>query len=82
MKWLEIQKERISEECSNENEIDAQLFVLVNEVMSNIRFPMMDSRQLAGLLLSPLVMKFKDFFMEKMALGVAFHKGNEIKLNE
>lgn len=76
MKWLDIQKERLMEETNNEAEIDKQMQMLIDEVMSNIRFPMMDSRQLAGLLLSPLVIKYKDFFIEKMAIGVAFHKGN------
>lgn len=75
MKWLENQRERLTEETSNETEINNQHFALVNEVMSNIRFPMMNSRQLAGLLLSPLIMKYKDFFIEKMAIGVAFHNG-------
>ena len=73
MKWVEIQKERLIEE--NDADIDNQLFVYVSEVMSNIRFPMMNSRELTSLLLSPLVMKYKDFFMEKMAIGAAFNKG-------
>lgn len=62
---------------TNELDIYSQHFALVSEVMVNIRFPMMDSRQLASLLLSPLVMKFKDFFMERMAIGVAFHQGGD-----
>ncbi|XP_065210315.1 BTB/POZ domain-containing protein 17-like [Planococcus citri] len=75
VKWLDIQYERILDETANETEADKQIMILINLVMSNIRFPMMDSRQLAGLLLSSLVMKYKDFFIEKMAVGVAFHKG-------
>lgn len=59
----------------NGTDVDNQLFVYVNEIMSNIRFPMMNSRELTSLLLSPLVMKYKDFFMEKMAIGAAFNKG-------
>lgn len=75
IKWLKAQEERLMEEYSNEAEVENQLGLLVNEVMSNIRFPMMDKGQLATLLLFPLVMKHKDFFMEKMRLGVAFHEG-------
>ena len=74
--WLDVQLKRITEEMTNESDIDNQHFALVSEVMVNIRFPMMDSRQLASLLLSPLVMKYKEFFMERMAIGVAFHQGN------
>lgn len=78
IKWLKTQEERIIEEYSIEAEVENQLFMLVNEVMSNIRFPMMDKGQLATLLLFPLVMKYKDFFMEKMRIGVAFHAGNYV----
>jgi hypothetical protein len=73
-----VQKERLKEE-TNEADLDNQLFVYVNEVMSNIRFPMMNSRELTSLLLSPLVMKYKDFFMEKMAVGAAFNRGSNMK---
>lgn len=76
VRWLDIQKERLTEETNSEAEIDRQMLFLINEVMSNIRFPMMDPRQLAGLLLSPLVKNHKEFFFEKMAVGVAFHEGN------
>mgnify|MGYP006989421241 CR=1 FL=1 len=48
---------------------------LVIEVMSNIRFPMMSPRQLAELLLNPLTTKYKEFFVEKMAIGMSFHSG-------
>lgn len=48
---------------------------LVVEVMSHIRFPMMSPRQLAELLLSPLTTKYKEFFVERMAIGMSFHSG-------
>jgi hypothetical protein len=60
---------------------------LVVEVMSHVRFPMMSPRQLADLLLSPLTKTYKEFFVERMAIGMAFHSGaiydgltHEIKL--
>ena len=73
-KWIEIQREHLAEEI-NEVDVDNQLFMYVQEVMSNIRFPMMNSRELSSLLLSPLVMKYKEFFIEKMAIGAAFNRG-------
>lgn len=75
IKWLKAQEERLLEMYSNEAEVENHIVSLVEEVMSNIRFPMMDKAQLATLLLFPLVMEHKDFFMEKMRLGVAFHEG-------
>lgn len=64
------------EAYANEAEVENQIVALLNEVMSNIRFPMMDRGQLANLLLFPQVMKYKDFFVEKMRVGVEFHQGN------
>lgn len=51
---------------------------LLQDVMSHIRFPMMSPRQLAELLLSPLTTKYKEFFIERMAIGMAFHSGNTL----
>jgi BTB/POZ domain-containing protein 17 len=47
--------------------------------MSCVRFPMMSPRQLADLLLSPLVTKYKDFFINRLALGMAFHKNDRVR---
>ncbi|GAB6029236.1 BTB POZ domain containing [Chamberlinius hualienensis] len=46
---------------------------LVSEVMSHIRFPMLQPIQVAQLLLSPLVIRFNNFFFEKMADAMSFH---------
>lgn len=46
---------------------------LVTEVMSYVRFPMMCPRQLASLLVHTLTSRFKDFFVERMALAMTFH---------
>ena len=48
---------------------------LVEEVMLHVRFPMMTPRQLAELLLVPLTSRHKDFFVERMAMGMSFHSG-------
>lgn len=73
MKWLNYQKKKFPEENDMEQ--------LVVEVMSNIRFPMMSPRQLAELLLSPLTTMYKEFFVEKMAIGMSFHSGKHHKLH-
>ena len=43
--------------------------------MLHVRFPMMTPRQLAELLLVPLTSRHKDFFVERMAMGMSFHSG-------
>lgn len=44
-----------------------------------VRFPMMSPRKLADLLLSPLVTKYKDFFLDRLALGMAFHRNDKAR---
>lgn len=53
---------------------------LTEQVMMNIRFPMMSPRELAELLLSPLINKYKEFFVERMAIGMIFHSGQEDRI--
>lgn len=49
---------------------------LVPFVMSHVRFPMMTPRQLASLLIDPLVTRFQDFFVSQMTLAMRFHSNN------
>jgi hypothetical protein len=73
---LDLQKERLSHDTANTvGDVDAHMEQLVVEVMSHVRFPMMSPRQLADLLLSPLTKTYKEFFVERMAIGMAFHSG-------
>lgn len=79
VKWLDLQKERLSHNAANmSDDIDAHMEQLVVEVMSHVRFPMMSPRQLADLLLSPLTKTYKEFFVERMAIGMAFHSGTKV----
>lgn len=63
VKWTEMQDEQ------NENS--------VIQVFSYIRFPMMSPRQLADLLQCPLTLRYKEFFVERMAMAMAFHSGSQ-----
>lgn len=63
VRWIE------SQEDHNEN--------LIRQVFAYVRFPMMSPRQLADLLLCSLTQRYKDFFVERMAIAMAFHSGNE-----
>ena len=59
VRWIEAQEE--------------QSEGLVRQVLSCVRFPMMSPRQLADLLICPLTHRYKDFFVERMAIAMAFH---------
>lgn len=68
MQWLEYQLDS-EDDSSNEN------FSLVETVISYIRFPMMTGKELAQLLLFPLVRTYKEVFIDRMTIGVAYHTG-------
>ncbi|XP_050738861.1 uncharacterized protein LOC127009649 [Eriocheir sinensis] len=55
---------------------------LTYEVMKFVRFPMMTPRQLAELLLVPLTIKYKEFFVTRMAIGMSFHSGQWERVRE
>lgn len=55
---------------------------LTEHIMLNIRFPMMSPRQLAELLLSPLIKKYKEFFVERMGIGMLYHSGQEERIQD
>ena len=63
VRWID------SQEDHNEN--------LIRQVFAYVRFPMMSPRQLADLLLCSLTQRYKDFFVERMAIAMVFHSGNE-----
>ncbi|CAB0011506.1 unnamed protein product, partial [Nesidiocoris tenuis] len=72
--WIEYQKQNMIEEGLDAETVESYLESLVYEVMSHIRFPMMSPSQLADLLIHPLTQKYKEFFVERMGIGMAFHR--------
>lgn len=82
VKWLDLQRGRMRNEELREEEIEKQIETLTEQVMMHIRFPMMSPRQLAELLLSPLVKKYKEFFVERMGIGMIYHSGQEDRVQE
>ncbi|XP_014482683.1 PREDICTED: BTB/POZ domain-containing protein 17 [Dinoponera quadriceps] len=79
--WLDHQAYRLRAQLSAD-ELEATLHQLVIAVMSPVRFPMMSPRQLADLLLSPLTKKYKEFFVERMSIGMSFHSGQTDRVRE
>lgn len=80
--WLELQRQQLMQEVESEQQLEMQMEALVQEVMANVRFPMMTPRQLAELLLSPLTKQYKEFFIERMAIGMSFHSGHTQRVQE
>lgn len=71
-KWLAIQERKL-QSMHGEFEAEYHFAHLVTMVMSYVRFPMMAPRELASLLIHNLTSRFKDFFIEQMAVAMAFH---------
>lgn len=78
--WLSVQHQKLL--AHDEGDAATQYEALVTQVMLYIRFPMMSPRQLAELLLYPLTSQFKEFFVEKMAVAMAFHSGQRDRITE
>uniref|UniRef100_A0A1B6GFX9 BTB domain-containing protein n=1 Tax=Cuerna arida TaxID=1464854 RepID=A0A1B6GFX9_9HEMI len=68
VQWLEAQSL-----FDEDLRVEEDMFTLMKQVMEHVRFPMMSPRQLAELLLSPLTKAYKEFFIERMAIGMSYH---------
>lgn len=75
VRWLELQKIKLYNSDISPTNIENFLRDLVQKIMIYIRFPMMSPRELADLLLSPLVKQYKEFFVDRMAIGMTYHSG-------
>lgn len=69
MRWLDLQKIRLLQMQVNKDELEDRMDHCVQTVMNQIRFPMMSPRELADLLLSPLINKYKEFLVDRMSMG-------------
>ncbi|XP_054156266.1 BTB/POZ domain-containing protein 17-like, partial [Oppia nitens] len=65
--WLESQEDKLR--LVGDEFFDS----MVPIVMSFIRFPMMEPRQLAELLINPLMIRYKEFFVHNMSLAMKYH---------
>ncbi|XP_031784091.1 BTB/POZ domain-containing protein 17 isoform X1 [Nasonia vitripennis] len=79
--WLNHQNDRLKSQLPI-TDVETTLKQMVIAVMIPIRFPMMSPRQLAELLLSPLTQKYKEFFVERMAIGMSFHSGHNERVRK
>lgn len=76
LKWLQHQKASLITAGVSDEDVKLHMDELVYATLSLIRYPMMSPRQLAELCLNPLMQSYKEFFLDRMAIGMNFHNGN------
>ncbi|KAE8751315.1 hypothetical protein FOCC_FOCC001886 [Frankliniella occidentalis] len=64
------------------SEVNSQIKDLVCRVITHIRFPMMSPTQLASLLIQPIVQEFKEFFVQRMAIGMSYHADQKERVED
>jgi BTB/POZ domain-containing protein 17 len=78
-RWLMIKREQIEQEESlSDEEKGAHMKSLIEGICSHIRFPMMTVHELAKIPLKSITAFSKEFFCDRMALGMSFHAGQPI----
>ncbi|CAO1393264.1 unnamed protein product [Diamesa hyperborea] len=73
-KWLFLKKGQIEQEESlSDEEKQEHLKTLIEAIMTHIRFPMMTVSELAAIPLKPITCLSKQFFCERIAIGMRYH---------
>lgn len=73
-RWLMMKREQIEhEESLSDEEKGNHTKSLIEGVCTHVRFAMMTVTELANILLKPITAHCKEFFLDKMALGMSFH---------
>lgn len=77
--WFNMKKRQIDIEQTTSSITDEEkaqnLRDMIRSIFIHIRYPMMSPRELAKLLLKPIVKQNADFFVECIANGMTFHAG-------
>lgn len=81
--WLFQRKEKIdtNDELS-ETEKEINFRELIEQTIKHIRFGMMTPRELAHLLIFPLIIHHSEFIVERMAIGMSYQSGQEDRVCE
>lgn len=73
-RWLMIKKDQIEhEESLSDEEKGNHMKSMIEGTMIGIRFPMMTVTELANIPLKPITQFCKEFFFNRVALGMSFH---------
>ncbi|XP_058825959.1 BTB/POZ domain-containing protein 17 [Topomyia yanbarensis] len=79
-KWLLYKKDQLDKEQEmTEEEKLFELVSTIEAVFVHVRFAMMSPPELAKILLRPIMQYHKDFFVERVAIGMSYHAGEGIQ---
>lgn len=70
------------EKSLSDEEKEEHVKTLIEEIMVHIRFAMMTPTELAGILLRPSVGLHKEFFIDRMSIGMAYHAGQSGRIEQ
>lgn len=77
--WFSMKKRQLDVEQTTSSITDEQkaqnLRDMLRSIFIHIRYPMMSPRDLANLLLKPLIKQDTDFFVERISIGMTYHAG-------
>jgi BTB/POZ domain-containing protein 17 len=79
-RWLMIKREQIEhEESLSDEDKGLHMKSLIEGICTHIRFPMMTVSELASIPLKPITAFSKEFFCDRMALGMSFHAAQQYR---
>uniref|UniRef100_U5EUX5 Putative transport and golgi organization n=1 Tax=Corethrella appendiculata TaxID=1370023 RepID=U5EUX5_9DIPT len=82
-KWLMNKKEQIEREPDlNDDEKQHYVITTLHSVIVHIRFAMMTPTELSKLLVRPIMNWHKEFFVERIAIGMSYHSGQIERVQE
>ena len=75
-KWLLNKQEQIEREQDLSDEEKQQFLLnIIESIIVCIRFAMMTPREIAKILLRPIINLHKEFFVERLSIGMSYHSG-------
>uniref|UniRef100_A0A1B0A067 BTB domain-containing protein n=1 Tax=Glossina pallidipes TaxID=7398 RepID=A0A1B0A067_GLOPL len=81
--WLLRRKDLIdNDENIPGNEKQEHFINLIEQTVFHIRFPMMTPRELAHLLIFPILEHHKEFIVQRLAIGMSYQSGQEERVME
>lgn len=83
-KWLLYKKEQLYNSDSNltAQEKESIFLNMIESTVVHIRFAMMSPIELARLLIKPIILCHKEFLVQRMAIGMSYHSGQEERIKE
>ncbi|XP_055537081.1 BTB/POZ domain-containing protein 17 [Wyeomyia smithii] len=80
-KWLIYKKEQLDKEQEmTEEEKLYELVSTIEAVFVHVRFAMMSPSELAKILVRPILQYHKEFFVERVAIGMSYHSGQDDRI--